>query len=206
MKRFLVCGGVHGSEAALTWLRQTVIERRPAGVLFTGGILSPDRQYEPSTTEWGLTRDDALFMEHFFETLGERDVFTAVLPGPFDAPLEDFLRMGMNAEQEYPNIHLAHATLIEEDGVAVCGIGGCLVENDCQEPDTISRLRRITFSALWTCAIVRASCSCCQPYLGRWGVRTMADSLTASLMATPPTYAPWPAPRSIVASSASPGR
>jgi Icc-related predicted phosphoesterase len=141
MKRFLVCGGVHGSETALTWLRQTLIERRPNGLLFTGGILSPNRCYAPSITEWGLTRDDARFMEHFFETLGECDVFTAVLPGPYDTPLEDFLRMGMHAEQEYPNLHLAHASLIEEDGVAVCGVGGCLVEEDCQEADTTSRIR-----------------------------------------------------------------
>ena len=80
-------------------------------------------------------------MQRFFETLGELDLFTPILPGPFDVPLEDFLRLGMNMEREYPNLRLAHANLIVVDGLAVCGIGGCLVEEGYQEPDTCSHLR-----------------------------------------------------------------
>ena len=121
MKRFLVCGGVHGSDTALRELRRLVMERRPDGLFFAGGILALERSQES-------TFDDQRFLQDFFELLGELDVFTAVLPGPADTPLEEFLRLGMDAESEYPHVHLAHANLIAAAGLAVCGIGGSLVE------------------------------------------------------------------------------
>jgi Metallophosphoesterase, calcineurin superfamily len=130
MKRFFVCGGLLGCDAALDELCRMVNERRPDGLLFAGGILAPDR-----------SADDTLFMRQFFAALGELDVFAAVLPGPFDTPVEDFLRLGMDAELDYPNIHLAHANLIALDGMAVCGIGGSLVEENRAEPDMLTRLQ-----------------------------------------------------------------
>jgi hypothetical protein len=141
MKRFLMCGGVWGSETALDWLRELVAQRRPDGLLFAGGILHPDREYAPTLTEWGMTREDARFMQRFFETLGELHLFTAVIPGPFDTTLEDFFHMGLATERESPALRLAHATLIEDAGVAVCGIGGSLAEDEHLEADTFSRIR-----------------------------------------------------------------
>jgi Icc-related predicted phosphoesterase len=129
MKRFLLCGGVYGSETALDWLSRLIRERQPDGVLFAGGILHSSRAYEPSETEWGLTREDARFLERFFHTLGELEVFTALIPGPYDTPLMDFLRMGMNAESDYPSLRLADATPIEHHDLAIIGLGGCLVED-----------------------------------------------------------------------------
>ncbi|HTU18800.1 MAG TPA: hypothetical protein VMG10_12130 [Gemmataceae bacterium] len=141
MKRFLVCGGLHGSDTALMALRRLTMECRPDGLFFVGGILAPERLQEPARAKESWTDEEHLFVQRFFEMLGELDVFTAVLPGPFDTPLEDFLRLGMDMESEYPNLRLAHANLIALDGLAVCGIGGCLVEESSPEPDTYSHLR-----------------------------------------------------------------
>jgi hypothetical protein len=131
MKRFLVCGGLHGSEKALSELRRLALERQPDGLFFVGGILPPEPSPEPTLSHW---------MQRFFETLGELDVFSAVLPGPFDTPLEEFFRVGMHMEKEYPSVHLAHANLIAADGLAVCGIGGCLIEEGLPQPDTCSHV------------------------------------------------------------------
>lgn len=141
MKRFLVCGGLHGSETALNELRRLVIERQPDGLFFVGGILDPERFPIPDLPRWDQTSAEARWMQRFFETLGERDVFTAILPGPFDTPLEEFLRLGMHMEKEYPSVRLAHANLIAVNDLAVCGIGGCLTEEGHSELDTCSRVR-----------------------------------------------------------------
>jgi Icc-related predicted phosphoesterase len=124
MRRFLACSGVLGRPKSLEWLRRAVEVRRPDGVLFAGGVLSGVRQHAAPATPWGLAREEALFIERFFEALGELGVFCAVIPGPGDTPLIDFLRMGMRAELESPGVHIVHATLVAEGDVAVCGMGG----------------------------------------------------------------------------------
>lgn len=141
MKRFLVCSGLHGNETALQELRRLVRERRPDAVFFAGGVLPSAHLWEPERPKGGWNEEDFLFMQCFFETLGELDVFTAILPGPFDLPLDEFLRLGMDMEREYPNLRLAHATLIAVNGLAVSGIGGRLVEGVGGKADTYSRLR-----------------------------------------------------------------
>lgn len=141
MKRFLVCSGLHGSDTALMELKRLATERRPDGLFFAGGILAPERLQGPAEPRWDWTDEEFLFVQRFFETLGELDVFTPILPGPSDSPLEDFLRLGMDMEQEFPNLRLAHANLIAVDGLAVCGMGGSLVEGGQSKPDTYSRLR-----------------------------------------------------------------
>src|SRR3954454_4353313 len=61
MRRFLVCGGVHGQIESLEWLRKAVRQHRPDGVLFAGGVLDRERTYAPtSTTCWGHTKSDTL--------------------------------------------------------------------------------------------------------------------------------------------------
>jgi len=141
MKRFLACSGLHGSETALMELQRLATERRPDGLFFAGGILAPERLQEPAQARWGWTAEELLFMQRFFETLGTLDLLTAILPGAFDTPLEAFLRLGMDMESEYPSLRLAHANLITVDGLAVCGVGGCLTEEGCSEPETCSHLR-----------------------------------------------------------------
>lgn len=139
MRRLLLCAGIHGKPRCLNWLQKTVEQREPDALIFAGGVLDLARQYAPRTTSWGMTRADALFVEKFFAALGKLGVFSVVIPGPMDAPLEDFLRIGMHAEIEYPNVHLAHATLIEKQDVAFCGVGGCITAGPAAEIDLCSR-------------------------------------------------------------------
>jgi Icc-related predicted phosphoesterase len=42
--------------------------------------------------------------------------------------MEEFLRLGMQAELIFPHVRIAHGTLIEEKDLAVCGLGGLLAE------------------------------------------------------------------------------
>jgi Icc-related predicted phosphoesterase len=142
MRRFLVCGGVHGRPWGLDVLRRAAGQRKPEAVLFVGGVLGGLRQYAArGSTPWALTHEDALFVERFFETLGELGVFAGVIPGPADTPLEEFLRIGMHAEVDFPGVHLAHATLISMGDLAVCGIGGRVGNGAVYDADTCSRVQ-----------------------------------------------------------------
>src|SRR5262249_55767766 len=123
MRRFLACSGIHSRAKGIDWLKRAVEIRRPHCILFAGGILDISRQYAAGPTPWGLTRADAVFMEKFFHAVGSLGVFSAIIPGPVDSPLPDFLRMGMHAEVEYPGLHLVHATLVEKGDLAICGLG-----------------------------------------------------------------------------------
>jgi Icc-related predicted phosphoesterase len=135
MRRFLVCGGFQGRDKSLEHLRRTVEKRPPDGILVPGGILKPQ---SPRTTPWGLTKEEGVYLERFFETLGKLNLFAAVIPGPDDS-LADFLRIGMHVEIEFPGIRVVHATLIEKRDVAFCGVGGCLAEKGPADPASVSR-------------------------------------------------------------------
>ena len=122
MKRWILCCGVDGSDQALDKLARTIEQRKPDGVLFAGGIRPPGSRLaadEPQTQ-----------FKRLFDTLGQSGVFAAVIPGPHDTPLRDFLRAAMSAEVDHPGIHVVHGTLIEKPPVAVCGAGGELTEHD----------------------------------------------------------------------------
>ncbi len=129
LRRFLICAGAEGKDDSLRWLEALASERRPDGILFAGGILPPTAGEGLRAGADGIPRDDALCYERFFETLGKLGVFTALIPGPRDTPLRGFLRLGMNAEVEFPTLHVAHACLVQEGDVALAGIGGQLTEN-----------------------------------------------------------------------------
>ncbi len=145
MHTLLLCSGVHGHGQALDRLRHLVETRRPNGILFAGGVLSPARYYEPKFTLWGMTHEDARFLHRFFETLGGLGVFSAVIPGAEDTPLEEFVRLGMHAEVEFPTLHLAHATVVTRDGLAVVGLGGRVSEGAACELDCCSRTLALYF-------------------------------------------------------------
>ena len=137
MRRFLACAGVIGRPQALEWLRAAVDQRKPDGVLFVGGVLDNSRRLLAEPPPW--THEEGEFVVRFFETLSALGVFAALIPGPGDLPLERFLRLGMNAEIDFPKVRLAHATLLEEGEIAACGIGGRLAGGNGSGPSAGSR-------------------------------------------------------------------
>jgi hypothetical protein len=139
MQKLLLCAGVHSQSAALDFLQEVVAERHPDGILFAGGILKPDRECGSASSLWGLTPADARFVETFFRTLGRLRVFSALIHGPAGVPLEEFVRPAMQTEMLFPNVHCVHATLIEEKGMALCGLGGTLSDQPLIGIDWYSR-------------------------------------------------------------------
>jgi Icc-related predicted phosphoesterase len=139
MRRFLMCCGVHSKSSSLEFLREAVKDRKPDGVLFAGGILAPSRQPADKQTPWSISREDSLFFEEFFAVLGNLGTFSAVIPGPAGEPLEEFYRLGMHAEINFPHVHIAHATLVEKEDVAVSGVGGSIGETALLGIDSYSR-------------------------------------------------------------------
>jgi Icc-related predicted phosphoesterase len=146
-----MCGGTHGQESSLDGLRRATESCRPDGILFAGGVLDPAREDAARNTTWDLTPADARFLERFFECLGQLGVFSAVIPGPADTPLDEFLRLGIHAELEYPSVHLVHATLLEKGDLAVCGLGGRQCRGPACEPDAVTRtFAEYHLRPLWT--------------------------------------------------------
>ena len=122
-----MCGGTYGQPEALNFLENTVLERRPDGLLFAGGVLPRPRNHAPTaTSEYGYTKEEGLFVERFFSMLGRLKVFSVIIPGVCDAPLDQFLHLGMKAELEFPQVHLAHATPVVAGDLAIFGLGGSI--------------------------------------------------------------------------------
>jgi Metallophosphoesterase, calcineurin superfamily len=132
MRRFLIAARLDGQHDALPRLHALVRERRPDGVLFAGGILGPD----PAPHAEKLKR-----WEEFFDGLGKLGVFTAVVPGPAEVPLREFLRLAKGAEIAHPGLRVAHATLWEQGDTAVCGLGGELTETEDRTEDRLCYAR-----------------------------------------------------------------
>ncbi len=130
LRRFLVAGRLHGSEAALKKLEDALNARQPDALLFVGGVLDPTPRPADRRRAAERLHDDFVFLERFFEALGRTGVYAAVIPGPEDAPLREFLKVGLNAEVDFPNVHLAHATLLEDGETALEGIGGELTHHE----------------------------------------------------------------------------
>ncbi len=150
-QRFWLCCGVHGSRDSWRWLQQAVARQRPDGILFAGGILDSQREFGSRTSPWSLTLADARFIKEFLALVGGLRVFSAVIPGLPGEPLEEFIQLGMQAELTFPTVHVAHATLIEGPGLAICGIGGPLAEKELLGIDSTSRtMAEYALRPLWT--------------------------------------------------------
>jgi Metallophosphoesterase, calcineurin superfamily len=128
MRQFLLCGGLDGNQEGLRLLQDVVPECEPDGILFAGGILAPGERKLRNGGPSKIPRVDGLFYERFFETLGKLGVFCGVIPGPQDTPLNGFLRLAMNAEVDFPNVHLLHEGIVEEGDICLGGIGGQLTD------------------------------------------------------------------------------
>jgi hypothetical protein len=146
MRRFLLCSGVYGNKSSIDWLRRLSTERRPEAILFAGGILSQERKVVPrSASPWGLTLEDERFAHEFLSALGTLRVFSAVIPGANFEPEDDFFRIAMAAELEFPNLHVVHATLVEEHDLAICGLGVAITEQPLMREDAYTRLKALYF-------------------------------------------------------------
>ncbi len=142
MKRLLLCSGVCGKKSSLEALLRLAAEHRPEAILFAGGILCPERQMAPrASSPWGLTLEDERFVQEFGVALGGLGVFCAVIPGPSFEPLDEFYRWGLALELEFPHVHMAHATLVEERDLAVCGLGVAIAEETLMREDSYTRVR-----------------------------------------------------------------
>lgn len=131
MRRVLAFAGVHGDGSRLHRILREAQERRAEALLFAGGIVDPNRSAE----------DRAAFLVAFFEALGKAGPFSAVIPGPEDGPLAEFLRAGLNAENTFAHVFSAHASAVPWGDTVVGGIGGKLTERDDRAgpPITLSR-------------------------------------------------------------------
>jgi hypothetical protein len=146
MRRLLLCSGVDGKRHSIERLRRIAAERRPEAVLFAGGILNPERQMAPrGVSPWGLTPEDERFAHEFGAALGGLGIFSAVITGPNFQPMDEFYRWGMAVELAYPHVHMAHATLLEEQDLAVCGLGVAIAEEALMREDSYSRIRALYF-------------------------------------------------------------
>jgi Icc-related predicted phosphoesterase len=128
MRRFLIAANEDGERDGFAKLCTLVQKRRPDGVLLVGSNAAGNgASHAEKRQMW----------EDLFDALGKPGVFTAMVPGAGEAPLREFLRLAKDAEVEYPNVHVAHATLFEQNDVAVCGLGGELTEAEDRSEDRL---------------------------------------------------------------------
>ncbi len=148
MRQLLLCSGVYGKKTAIEGLRRLAFDRRPEAVLFAGGILSPQRSKVPcSTSLWGLTPEDERFAFEFGAALAALKVFCAVIHEPNFVPEDQFCRLAMAIELEFPSVHLVHATLVETHDLAVCGLGAAIAEPALMREDSYCRAKAQYFFA-----------------------------------------------------------
>jgi hypothetical protein len=139
MRRFWLCAGTNGKKDSLDWLRQVVEARPPDGVLFAGGIANPSGEPGYRQSIWSLAREELLFVEEFFRSLGRLGVFSALIHSRAGGPLGEFLQLAMHAEVEFPSVHVAHVTPVEEGDLMVIGLGGAVAEHHLIGIGSLSR-------------------------------------------------------------------
>jgi Icc-related predicted phosphoesterase len=182
IRRLLMFSGVHGNADCLSWLTRVVQARCPDALLFAGGILPLCRASNGDTSPWGLNREARRFIEDFFATLGKLGVFTAVIPALAGESLEELVRPAMQAELRYPHVHVVHATLVQENGLVVCGLGAVLAEERLLGIDCCSRpVAEYFLRPLWTAQAPRKVLLLPKPPPGKLG-GAQGDPLVADLL------------------------
>jgi Icc-related predicted phosphoesterase len=77
-----------------------------------------------------------------FRALGRSELDTYWVPGPSDAPVEDYLREAHNIEIVFPFLHGVHGTVAFAPGtVLVAGLGGEVDDDPAGRRDELQRLR-----------------------------------------------------------------
>lgn len=140
LRRFLICSRLDGNREAIEWLKNAVQQHEPHAILFAGGILGKPAEGEDRSK---LTNETGETFKAFFKGLGDTGVYAAVIPGWYDQPIDEFLNLALDAELEFPNIHVVHGTLFEEGDVALCGVGGELTEKGSCTGNHLKRSRAV---------------------------------------------------------------
>jgi Icc-related predicted phosphoesterase len=76
-----------------------------------------------------------------FEALGRAGIPAFWVPGPSDAPVQDYLREAHNMEIVFPLIRGVHGTVAVARHQVIAGIGGEVVDEPGAERDEVDRLR-----------------------------------------------------------------
>ncbi|HZZ82237.1 MAG TPA: hypothetical protein VFE62_27310 [Gemmataceae bacterium] len=186
MPCFLIIGGLNGHSEALRSLPGIVRDLTPDGLLFAGGIFPEDAtEVVRFVCECEYyTEQGAVFMDRFFATLGSLGIFSAVIPGVFDAPLDEFLTRGMAAERRHPELHIVHVTPAQKGDVAIFGLGGCISDQTSTNTGYYSRsLAQYYLRPLLTCKLPRKILLVSDPpesWQGELGDQRLADALIAA--------------------------
>jgi Icc-related predicted phosphoesterase len=86
--------------------------------------------------------DRAAQYRSMFRALGRAGIDTYWVPGPSDAPVEDYLREAHNIEVAFPFLHGVHGTAAFAPGsVVVAGFGGEIDDDPAGHRDELDRLR-----------------------------------------------------------------
>ena len=89
-------------------------------------------------------------------TLGEAGRPTFWVPGPIDAPLDDYLREAHNMEIAFPSLHGVHGTAAQADGqLLFAGMGGEIVDDPDVERGEETLLRYPGWEVEYRLKIIR---------------------------------------------------
>lgn len=139
--RWLVAIADVGGDAQA--VRSVVDEERPEVVLLAGDLSAPDRPVQEGLRE-------------VLRVLGESRVPAFWVPGPHDAPLEDYLRESYNMEVVFPFLHGVHGTAALAPGyVLVAGMGGRIEDRPDRRREEVGELRYPGWEVEYRLKIVR---------------------------------------------------
>jgi Icc-related predicted phosphoesterase len=126
--RILCVADPRGSAEALARVLETAADER-VGAVAVIGDLSADHD-RPSS------------LRAVFRALHKGGLPSFWVPGPADAPVEDYLREAHNAEVVHPNLRGVHGTAASTAGhLVVAGLGGEIGDDPSEHRDEIERLR-----------------------------------------------------------------
>jgi uncharacterized protein len=91
-----------------------------------------------------------------FQTLGEAGRPTFWVPGPTDAPLDDYLREAHNMEIAFSSLHGVHGTAVQADGqLLFAGMGGEIVDDPDAKRGEQSLLRYPAWEVEYRLKVIR---------------------------------------------------
>jgi Icc-related predicted phosphoesterase len=90
-----------------------------------------------------------------FKALGKRDHPTYFVPGPADAPIEEYLKEAHNLETVFPHLHGVHGTAAFCGSALFAGMGGEISDDPGAHRDEIEALRYPRWEAEYRLKLLR---------------------------------------------------